>query len=148
MKPRSDIYRIALYVHHVLHIHEFTTLQLRKYAIDAQLYYNARISRNIIDEKHAILLRYNFDDASWCDVLRNSCSFYFAPDERTRRCNNEIRALMRDVLIVNNPPQLSNYTSSCARAAVKRNIFQRCAMHNHRATYCIASKYVNHEFFA
>lgn len=93
-KPTSVIYLTALYLHHVRGQHEFTARDLFDVRRDAQRWYDDQIP-NLHQELTAIRQRHGFTNDEWDQVMTQSGSFYFAPDDRINACNQEIAAFMK-----------------------------------------------------
>ncbi|HEY6019458.1 MAG TPA: hypothetical protein VIY48_06035, partial [Candidatus Paceibacterota bacterium] len=106
--PKSKIYRMALYVHHVLGKEVFTAADLLAAGNDAAIWYNDHMDPSIIVKKEEILRKYGYTHIAWVDVLATAGHFYFYPTINENACNTELRALFADVMHVNNPPYQMN----------------------------------------
>jgi hypothetical protein len=119
--PTSVIYLIAWYAHHVCGLKTFTSLDLDFLVDPAHAWYKSRIPQEVLDEREAIIKRHGFTHDQWAEVLANSRSFYFCPDNETRACNDELAKLFRPVLFINSPPgHMNGYVRQLVNQARKR----------------------------
>lgn len=123
--PTSNVYHIAMYLHHVLNEHTFTVARMHDVANDAKSYYDDRIPARVIDARNAIIERHGFTVDEWLSIVDSAGSLYFAPTDRMTACNREIRALFVNVPHINVPPHGRNYIHALVSNAFDRHVLMR-----------------------
>ena len=109
-KPKSVIFLIAMYCHHIFGLTEFTSKQLYLLGKMAKRYYDIRIPKSVYDEKTRILAEHGFTDKTWEDVLQSAGHFYFAPNTEMDKCNQKLKKLFSTVTMINSAPCTYSYT--------------------------------------
>lgn len=114
------MYRVALYVHHVMGRETFTSGDLFRDAPDARDWYDER--NGSAELRRVILERYGYTDDQWNDVIEASRSIRFVATARERACNEEMERAFRRVMHVIVPEE-RNYCRALVSAECRRGHF-------------------------
>lgn len=147
-QPRSTIYMIALYALNHKGLQTFTAHQLWELGEEAHEHYAKNIPKEILERKASIIAGNGFTEDEWKEVLSQSGSFYFLPDERTQKTNREIKALFQNPKFpfMNSHPYTGNYCSALIKQAIRRGWFKYESRKKKPFTYSIQKQYRNPSF--
>lgn len=144
-RPTSVIYLTALYLHHVRGMKTFTARDLYLAGPDAQIWYNDHVPAEILDAVKQLREDYGFTDEMWRDVMRASSTFYFSPSYQITDCNNAIRRMMKNVVLINRYWEQSHACAAAVSRAYKWGQF--VLIHEKPRTYRLADSIVDHPSF-